>query len=142
MEPVIVRKSHNRCLLLLPLQYPATYMLMGYGRSAGTNWGFTTDRMPTLLLELIQQHVRTSAHATTETGAFHCDRSRRFRPLTLLADSVLAQFRPEGLLDEQDRLEGRDVDFIEQPTESPADALASYPEGLVNLLPIDASSWQ
>ena len=58
--------------------------------------------------------------------------------VALLADpdGVLAQLRAEGLFDEQDRLEGRNVYIIIYTPEPPADALAGHVERLVNLLAV------
>ena len=51
---------------------------------------------------------------------------------------VLPQLGTECLLDEQNRLAGRDVDVIEQPLEAPAHTLAGHPEGFVDLLAVCA----
>lgn len=55
------------------------------------------------------------------------------------ADRVLAELRPEAFLDEQDGLERRDIDVIEQPVETPAHTLAGQPEGLMNLIAVCAA---
>ena len=49
---------------------------------------------------------------------------------------MLTQLRAEDLLDEQDGLEGRNVDVVEEPAEAPANPLAGHPEGSVDLLTI------
>ena len=53
---------------------------------------------------------------------------------------MLPQLSPKNLLDEQDRLECRDVDVVEQPPESPSNPLPGHPEGFVNLLAIRAAA--
>lgn len=53
-------------------------------------------------------------------------------------DRVVAELRTEGPLDEQDGLEGGDVDIIIYTSEPPADALTSRAVGLVDLLTVRA----